>query len=167
MRIKALAISAFILSSLVSYSFAVDGYTGSWNKKESISPIDDSDTITLSLDSLNKIGSGFRSAKPTLVIRCQENKTNAYINWRSFISVTNTKITTRVDKEQAKTQSWEISSNNRATLAPKSIPFIKEMLGKDSLVVRVTPFNDNSYTVKFDIKGLDNAIMPVREACGW
>lgn len=164
MGIKALTATGIILGSLLAHSFAD---SGRWDERKSISPMDDSPTVVLSLESSDRIGSGFKSERPTLVIRCQENQTTAYINWQTFISVTDTEITTRIDSDLAQSSLWSVSSNYKATLSPKSIPFIKSMLNKESLIVRVTPFNDNSYTVKFDITGLDNAIKPVRETCGW
>lgn len=193
MRVKTLSLTVLAISTFFSYSYANDcasisddeerltcydqlntptvkkqeGDTGKWVKSERISPIDDSPTVVLSLDSPDEVRSRLLSGRPTLVVRCKENKTEAYINWRTFITTGTTEITFRADKEKAKKETWLVSSNNKATFSPMPIPLIKDLLGKSSLIVQVTPFSDNTYTVNFDIKGLDNAITPVREACGW
>lgn len=193
MRVKTLSLTVLAISTFFSYSYANDcasisddkerltcydqlntstvkkqeGDTGKWIKSERVSPIDDSPTVVLALESPDKAGSGFRAERPILIVRCQENRTSLYIDWGAFITTGKTRIVTRIDKEKAKTETWSVSSDNTATFSPTPIPLIKDLLGKSSLIVQVTPFSDNTYTVNFDIKGLDNAITPVREACGW
>jgi len=48
-----------------------------------------------------------------------------------------------------------------------SIAFIKEMFGAQRLFIRATPFNESAVTGEFNISGLDDAIKPLRKACGW
>jgi hypothetical protein len=49
----------------------------------------------------------------------------------------------------------------------QSIPLIKQMLGADELVARITPYGENTREVVFPIAGLEFFIDPVRENCGW
>ncbi|WP_157018348.1 type VI secretion system-associated protein TagO [Mesorhizobium xinjiangense] len=49
----------------------------------------------------------------------------------------------------------------------RSIPVIKQMLGKSRMIVRMTPYNENPFTATFDITGLENEIAPLRDACQW
>lgn len=140
---------------------------GIWVLDTKTSPVDDSTSIFLSLTTKDRVKEGLLSGEPLLIIRCQHNTTDLYINWGTFITMGNTNILTRIDKEKAQTSSWLMSTNNEASFAPKPIPLIKEMFDKDTLTTQITPFSDNTYTVKFNISGLENAIKPVREACGW
>lgn len=140
---------------------------GNWRKIEEISPVDDSKTVILSLSTDDKVRRGVMSASPLLLIRCQQNKTSLYIDWGTFITTGRISILTRIDKEKAQTSTWLMSTDNEASFAPQAINLIKNLLGKETLTTQVTPYNDSTYTVKFNISGLENAIKPVREACGW
>lgn len=35
------------------------------------------------------------------------------------------------------------------------------------MIVRFTPFNESPVTAKFNITGLEEAIKPLRDSCGW
>ena len=79
-------------------------------------------------------------------------------------------ITYRLDDETAKTVSANASTNNRALglwRGNRSIPFLREMFGKNRMVVRMRPFNESPFTANFEISGLEDAITPLRSACNW
>lgn len=79
-------------------------------------------------------------------------------------------MTYRLDKEKAKTIPMEVSNGHKAIglwSGSKSIPLIKEMFGHDKMIVQITPYQKGPVTMEFTIKGLEEAIKPLREACGW
>ncbi len=80
------------------------------------------------------------------------------------------KITYRVDKLPAQTKRFR-ESNNHESLGlwsgKSAIPFLKELFGHDRLFVRATPHSESPLEASFDITGLEKAIEPLREACGW
>jgi type VI secretion system protein VasI len=41
------------------------------------------------------------------------------------------------------------------------------MFGKSTMIVRITPFGENPFTATFNISGLEEAIVPLRQACKW
>lgn len=140
---------------------------GKWEISIDVSPIDDSQRVLLMVDANERVGRSFMASRPTLVMRCESNKTELFIDWGSFITTSTTAVTTRIDNEKAATNNWEMSSDNQASFAPNSISLVKKLTGKDTLLARITPYGENPYTVTFDITGLDNAIKPLREACNW
>lgn len=141
---------------------------GKWVIDESTSPIDDSKKVTLLLDAESSIRNMFTTSTPTLILRCSENKTEAYINWGVFIGSLNTEVLTRFDKEKAKIQNWSASTDNKATFVPgNNVTFIKNLINHQTLFTQVVPFNENPVTTSFDLTGLNEAIKPLRDACHW
>jgi len=76
----------------------------------------------------------------------------------------------RVDTEKAKKVSGSASTDNKALGlwgGGKSIPVIKQMIGKEKIVVRMTPYSESPFTATFNIAGLAEAVKPLREECRW
>jgi type VI secretion system protein VasI len=137
---------------------------GKWDVSVDVNPIDDSQTVTLILDSNSKT-SRYRKA-PYMVLRCQSNETDLYIGWNDYLG-SKADILTRVGKNKAKTSRWSLSTDKKASFHPEAIPFIKEMLKSNKLIAQVTPYNESPVTAVFDTSGLNNVIKPLRETCGW
>ena len=140
---------------------------GKWDVSITTSEIDDSQKVILSLSSDNTIYSSYRTERPSLYLRCAENKTEAYIAWGVFLGSDNTKVLLRYDKEKAKTRRWGLSTDHKATFVRGNIPFIKKLLKHKKLLLRVTPYSDSPVTATFDLRGLNEAIKPLRKACHW
>ncbi len=140
---------------------------GKWDTSIATSEIDDSQKVILTLAAENTIRSSYRTERPTLYLRCAENKTEAYINWGVFLGSDNTKVLLRYDKEKAKTRRWGLSTDHKATFVRGNIPFIKKLLKHKKLLVQVTPYSDSPVTTTFDLRGLKEAIKPLRKACHW
>jgi type VI secretion system protein VasI len=138
---------------------------GKWQVSDRTNPIDDSRTITLVLTA----DSGrSRFGNPiALILRCQSNTTELYINWHSFLG-REANVLTRLGNEDAVTNRWSLSTDSQATFHPRgAIDFIKQMLQSTRLVAQVTPYSESPITAIFDTTGLENAITPLRETCGW
>ena len=76
----------------------------------------------------------------------------------------------RLDKEQASELEMELASTkHRLGLwsSEESIPFIKEMFGHDKMLVQIQDYGGEPLTMRFSIKGIEEAIKPVRKACKW
>ncbi len=79
-------------------------------------------------------------------------------------------VTYRLDKQGPRSVAMEASADEEALglwKGRKSIPIIKTMFGKSQLIIRMTPHSQSPVTATFDISGLDEAIKPLRKACGW
>ena len=141
---------------------------GKWILNEEKSPIDDSVNVTLYVESNEPITDKYRKKQtPTLILRCSENTTNAFINWGMFLGSDYADVLVRLDKEKAKTSSWLISTNHESIFAKKNISFIKKLMKHETLLTQITPYGENPVMTTFDIQGLKEAIKPLRKACGW
>lgn len=135
-----------------------------WDVSFSADPIDDSKTVVLSLTAdsgKNKWGS-----LVTVIARCKQNSTDFYINWNSYLG-TDADVLTRIGSNKAVTSRWSMSTNKKSTFHKKPISFLKEMQNSNKLVAQISPYNASPVTAIFDTSGLENAIVPLREACGW
>lgn len=137
---------------------------GKWSVSLDVNPIDDSKTVTLILDSDS--GKGKWGKSVYLVARCKSNATDIYIGWNDYLG-SEASVLTRVGANKAITQRWVVSTDKKATFHSKPIPFLKDMLASPKLVTQVTPYNENPVTAIFNTAGLENAIKPLRETCGW
>lgn len=107
-------------------------------------------------------------------LRCQEDSTDLFFvtdcHMTSGAYSSYGDIDYRVDTEKAKKVSGTASTDNKALGlwgGGKSIPVIKQMIGKDKIVVRMTPYSESPFTATFNIAGLAEAVKPLREECRW
>lgn len=137
---------------------------GKWSVEIKVNPIDDSKTVTLIL--VADDGKSRWNRPVVLLARCLSNETDLLIGWNDYLG-REASVLTRVGSEEAVTRRWTMSTDSKATFHPQPIAFIKSMMEADSLVAQVTPYNDSPVTAVFDIKGLSEAIKPLRETCNW
>ncbi len=137
---------------------------GKWDVRAETNPIDDSRTVTLVL--MADSGSSRFRESVFLIARCQSNTTEVYINWNDYLG-SEAEVTSRVGSATANTQRWGLSTDKQATFHPRPIAFLRSMLDADRFVAQVTPYNESPTTAVFDVRGLDNAIRPLRETCSW
>jgi len=138
---------------------------GQWEVSAATSPLDNSQNVFLSLAANETItGLGGR-ARPTLIIRCKEGKTDAAVSWDVYLGLDTTTVLTRIDSARATTSLWDISTNNKATFHQRPKQFLRELSGHQVLLAEVVPYGENPAMVTFAIAGVDEAAKPLREAC--
>lgn len=140
---------------------------GDWKVNIDVNPLDDSKTVILSIYSNENIRTGFRNQKIPLIIRCKSNTTDLYINWANYLGLDSTNVTTRIDKDNAITEKWVLSTDNKATFARNAISLAKRMLQGSTLIAQTTPYSESPVMVTFNLDGLQEAIKPLRETCKW
>jgi len=150
-----------------------------WQTSESRSQMDDSKTVVLSLDSDDQIQGPLGAVRPSLVVRCQEKKTAAYVAIGMAASVEaygefstapedSHTVRTRLDDANARTEYWYESTDHKALFAARdSIEFAKELTGANVFAFQFTPFDGSPQVARFDLRGLDVHLHKVAEACGW
>lgn len=141
--------------------------SGLWVISNEISPVDDSQVVTLALFSNGLVRSRFSEDRVMMVIRCGSNRTDAFFNYDTYLGSDSASVTYRIDKEKAISTRWDMSTNSKGAFVRKPIQFIKSLFGKDSIYVSITPYSSNSLSTTFDIRGLEESIEPLKEACGW
>jgi len=143
------------------------GDKGKWLVDISTDPIDDSKIVNLVLPCTS--GTNSDGNPIYLFLRYESGKTEAFIVWGQYLGENLIDVTWRFGNEQAETGEWLISTDGKATFYPPYdvIAFIKKLLTVNRFVVRLTPPNESPITAVFDLRGLKNAIPPLREAAGW
>lgn len=113
-------------------------------------------------------------AYATLYVRCLENTTSVFISTSCHLTSSQYTdygdVDIRLDDSPARTISMDSSTSNDSLglwSGGRAIPFIKTMIGKDVMLARFTPYAESPVTARFQISGLDEAIKPLRESCGW
>lgn len=154
----------------------MDGWsTPKWTVQTEVSRLTDKTDVFLLLDSDQSIPAMFGGVgqPATLFIRCQDN-TTALTIWfgDKFIASSGgfDRVTYRIDKKSAVSDRWDESTDNKHMglwSGGQSIPLIKSLFGAENFLVQATPFNDNPLTLDFKVGGLETAIAPLRNACGW
>lgn len=146
---------------------------GLWKNYSTTSKIDDSKNVSLYLNA-NMNVKGFMTGNilPQLIIQCSERKTSVYINWNRFITsggiYSGTKVLTRLDKKKARNTTWNVSTDYKATFKRgKNISFIKKLMRHKNLYVQTIPYGESSISTDFNLRGLKDAILPLRKACRW
>lgn len=145
-----------------------------WYVWKSQSKIDDSvsDLMMLLSDNLVNERAG-KMGYGTIGIKCHQKTTTITFSAGELFLVDDDdygRVTYRLDKEKAKTKRMDVTTDNKALglwSNSETIPFIKEMFGHDKMIVQITPYQETPATIEFTIKGLEEAIKPLRKACGW
>lgn len=142
--------------------------TGKWRVSKQASLIDDSANVYLSLLADSDVRSGYKTTRPSLNIRCKENKTEVFVSWDLYLGIDKIAMLTRLDKDPATRQWWVISTDYKAAFAPNNdIAFTKQLMAYKRLLAQVTPYGESPVMVTFDLTGLTKAIEPLQSACHW
>jgi type VI secretion system protein VasI len=137
---------------------------GKWGVNEQTSQLDDSKTITLYLAAANVTPP---PKEPVfLFLRCRDGKTTAYITWNRELA--NGELMMRLGKDDPERQYWNLSSDSEASFFPaETVEFIKVLMSNRLLTAQMNPRDGLPMTAVFELDGLDTAVLPLREACGW
>lgn len=139
-----------------------------WKLSIDTDEMDDSKQVFISNRAVKPFYNSFGTAEyPVLILRCTNNKTEAYIAWDTYLGMDSSNVTIRLDKEKAFSASWGHSTDNQATFIPSPIKFIKGLFGHNTMLVQIQPYNEAPHIAVFDITGLEEAIKPLQECCGW
>lgn len=139
--------------------------TGKWNVINQTNPLNDTNSVILTLVADSGLSKWNKSI--SLIARCKNNKTELYINWGSYLG-RKARITTRIGKNKATTKNWDISTDSKASFyRGKTITLLRTMAKNEKAIFQVTPYNESPITAIFDIKGLNNALIPLAKECNW
>lgn len=135
-----------------------------WKMNAKSDPIDDTETLTLYLAAANTTP---EVEKPVyLFIRCRSGETSSFITWNRELAGAETLV--RFDQAEAERQYWNLSTDSEATFQPgDGEAFVKRLMETRVLTVQVNPVDSRPLTAVFDLAGLEDAVDPLRESCGW
>ena len=142
-----------------------------WLVKQETSRMDGSPSVFMTMLAEEPIATGYGSRTfPSMHIRCMERVTSLFIAADWFLGSRPAPIMFRIDQEKPVQQSWIASTDSKAVglwNGAVAIPFLKSLMGKEALLVRVTPYNESPKETAFPLSDLAKAIEPLRKACGW
>jgi type VI secretion system protein VasI len=141
---------------------------GKWQVNTAKSQIDDSNNVNLWVMADDYVKSGYDEVRPELFVRCSENKTSVFITWDLYLGMDSTSMLTRLDTENAVTNFWSISTDNKAVFTTDNdVTYVKSLFGHDRLLAKITPYGASPVIATFSITGLKDAVTPLRKACKW
>jgi type VI secretion system protein VasI len=146
-----------------------------WRTWSSQSPIDDSTNVFLNREAENRISRRLGDpVRPDLLLRCKENKTEAYITLKvrpdreyGRYGSSYANVTLRFDDEPAFREKMSLSTDGEAIFFPRPISYIKRMANHDQLLLQFTPSSSSPQIVTFDLTGLSAKLPALRGACHW
>ena len=148
--------------------------TGAWMITVDKSALDGSRSVFVSLDSTKALRGQFGgSGKPTLILRCMENTTSAYLSVMDYVLSDIEgygRVDFRVDDRKADHSNMVVSADNHSLglwNGKAALPFIKDLFEGNTAVFRLTPFNESPVEFSFHISGVEAAVKSLREACKW
>lgn len=144
-----------------------------WTINDTTSPMDDSRNVVLTIDSNENFTNRYgRYGSATLALRCIESRTTFLLGFNGEFLSDNDHyrfVEFRLDSEPKFTRPMSTSTNNEylGFWRSMAIPAIEELFGHEKLTVRATPYNKSPVVVTFDIKGVEDEVEPLRDACSW
>lgn len=114
-----------------------------------------------------QVGRGRHGDEIVLRVRCSNGKTEAYIDWSTFLGSDDIEVTSRIDKAQPQKLKWSLSTDHKASFMPQSAMNLKKFIGASTYIVNLTPYSENPITAIFDVSGADEAFKDIRQECKW
>jgi len=146
---------------------------GSWRVQSETNPIDDTETVTLSL--VAESGTSRDGSPIVLIARCKSNKTELFVNWGDYLGDDSNdvyaewkNVIVRIGSDEAQTERWGVSTDRQATFAPKwAGSMLKDLLTEKRLVLQVVPYAENPTTAVFNVSGLRMVLPELSNTCNW
>jgi hypothetical protein len=131
-----------------------------WSMTESKSPLDGSPQISGVIASKN--------GSARLGLRCEEGKTEAYVDTSSFLGVRDTRrVIYRLDEGKPFDVRWTPSSTGNRVLSPSGVAFIKSLPDKGRLFFRVFGFDGTPTDATFELVAAAELKNKIASACRW
>jgi hypothetical protein len=143
-----------------------------WILHQQTSDLDGSTVVMLNLNAKNQIQGWLKAETPTLIIRCKEGKTDAYVVSNmpanpEYGKFGDYSIRFKVDDAAPAKETWSASTDESALFSPSPKDFAKRLSGAHDLAFEFTPFQSSPATAHFDVRGLDGLLEKVAVPCGW
>lgn len=152
-----------------------DADQGLWTSGIEISQIEGTEVPFATLESEQLIPALAGGRAPArLTALCLDGETTLQFGFAGSAMGTPTSnsaaITLQYDRQPPRTQAVELSPDRLSIGFFEAAPareVIDQLRQSQRLFVRATPQSQRSVTVSFQLEGIETALQPVREACGW
>jgi hypothetical protein len=144
---------------------------GKWNVLTETSAFDDGPVVMLSLRAEQVVEGFLTTYRPILTLRCEEGVIEAFIvtGMAADVEFGNTggaTVRLRVDDAAAETTNTTRSTDDEALFFDNARPLIERLTAAERLLFGFTPFNASPVETWFDLRGLDEVVPQLYEACG-
>lgn len=140
---------------------------GKWKVTINTSPVDDSKTVTASLDANESVKTSLGEERPTLIVRFKEGKLSAYVYYGLYLGVDEIPVTLRFGSEKAVNEKWDMASSHKAVFVAGSVSqFLQNLKNSESFLIRLTPFGESPVTSTFSTEGVTSVVDSILGAAG-
>jgi type VI secretion system protein VasI len=139
-----------------------------WRVVLSKSPMDDSQTVVVSLDADAPVRVWLKSVTPTLMVRCKEKALDVYVVTHTAANVEqgdSRTVRIRFNTAAAEVHAWSESTDHDALFSDAPANALNKMLSTSKLLFEFTPFNAPPVIVSFSASGFSAFVNRLRAAC--
>ena len=130
-----------------------------WVFTKKTSLLDNSKEISLMTEA--SIGNG------VLMLHCFSGRYTVLFSFNKHLGNIPGDLEYKFDDLPIETATITLSDNGITFVLTEPVLFIKSMLNKNKLAVRLSPYKKGTMESLFDISGIDTAIEPFAKECGW
>jgi type VI secretion system protein VasI len=115
-------------------------------------------------------GPGGVSVYPILLLHCSQGEMAVVFDFGAFVGGGTVRIEYRIGGGAVLAGDVTVAPDHRrfgVWQRDRAIGFIKALYGQPQLRLRVAPPAGDPLIAAFDLAGLEEAIMPLQESCGW
>lgn len=140
---------------------------GAWQvKKEENKMTDKTDVVAINRSPDVYTRQGIERST-SIVIRCKENKTEAYLSVSEYMGSDDPVVTVRLDGGKPQKRTWSGAEGGEAAFNTKPVSFIKEISSHKKMIVGFEPYGSTMQVVEFDLAGIDSIAKEISNACKW
>ena len=123
---------------------------------------------TSTADGGARFSAGLVVGDAALILRCQEQKTEAAFSTRdTYLGDETVTVRYRIDLQEPVKEMWRSSQNGRAAFAPHPVELIRALPDGGRVFIRATAADGNSKDANFQLSGLSEIRENVARACNW
>ncbi|MBI4032073.1 MAG: hypothetical protein HY370_10395 [Proteobacteria bacterium] len=107
---------------------------------------------------------------PTFAVECKNRNTEVFMDWKSPLVKTPSQtkkiiITYKMDNLTKVTEEWDLSLDFASAFAPNPVEFVRNIKGRERLVIELTPYSEATQAMSFDIKNFEPALDVLIKEC--
>jgi hypothetical protein len=148
-----------------------DGWE-TWTRK---SPFTDVTDRFVSVRSREPVSCRWNDGEPVrMTVQCVNDATSLVFETGCYMTSSRFRnygeVLMRTDEDEAMVVPMEASPDHTSLGlwgGEKSIPLIRQMIGKSTLTARMAPYSERPFVAEFDISGMGEAIADLRAECKW
>jgi hypothetical protein len=123
---------------------------------------------TSTADSGARFSAGLVVGDVALILRCQEQKTEAAFSTRdTYLGEETVTVRYRIDLQEPVKEIWRSSQNGRAAFAPHPVDLIRALPDGGRVFIRAIAADGNSKDANFQLSGVSEIRENVARACNW